>query len=86
MYINSDESDKLHYFELADKNQNGLLDLTEIKSFTSGIALQWLHLQALLQSTFGLVSALVFSVRNFLGPAMIWLILFSFFFRYMSTI
>ena len=53
--------------------------MTEIKSFTSGIALQWLHLQALLQSTFGLVSALVFSVQNVLSPTVIWLILFSFF-------
>ena len=34
----------------------------------------WLHLQALSQSTFGLVSVFVFSVQNVLGPTVIWLI------------
>ena len=33
----SDDSGKLLYFELADKDNDGLLDLTEIKSFTLGL-------------------------------------------------
>ena len=46
----------------------------------------WLHLQALLQSTFDLVSAFVFSVQNILGPTVICLIFFQIYVNYLNII